>query len=296
MSGFLLLDKAKGLSSNAALQQVRRLYGRVKAGHGGSLDPLASGMLPIFMGQATKFTRFLLEAPKSYAVVAQLGRTTTTGDAEGDILNERPVPELSQDLLQACFKNFTGEQLQIPPMYSALKVAGKPLYAYARQGKELPREARAINIYSIKFLDLQGSLLSLEISCSKGTYIRSLVESIGEYLGCGAYVQDLRRLSVSAFLSNEMYSLESVQALEPQERLALLKPVESLLSHMPVWQLSDTEGEAFTHGRPLIGELDGWVRVYKQETCFVGAVRLAEGVIQERCSMVNCPVDFYSVM
>src|SRR5690554_7966123 len=196
VNGVILLDKPQGLTSNAALQQVRRFFNANKAGHTGALDPLATGVLPLCFGEATKLSHFSLAADKTYQVVAQLGQRTTTSDAEGDVVWQATPAQLAavnSDRIDSAIAHFTGEQTQSPSMYSALKYEGRPLYWYARQGIEVPRKMRTIHIRDIQFLNWTHDQLTLEVTCSKGTYIRTLIDDLGQHLGCGAYVQELHR-------------------------------------------------------------------------------------------------------
>lgn len=233
--GILLLDKPAGFSSNAALQKVKWLYQAKKAGHTGSLDNLATGLLPICLGEATKLSAFLLDADKRYQATCRLGISTTTADAEGEVLEERPVPDLSAADLEAVLARFVGPQQQLPPMYSALKYQGQPLYKLARQGKEVEREPRPITIYALELLSLDLPSFSIEVSCSKGTYIRTLAEDIGKVLGCGAHVSALRRIGVGAY--SDMIALETLQETAENggfEALdALLNPLEGALPEWP---------------------------------------------------------------
>ena len=199
INGILLLDKAIGITSNTALQQVKRLYQAKKAGHTGSLDPLASGLLPLCLGEATKLSSFLLDSDKEYEGTCQFGSKTTTGDAEGDVIETRPVPALSREMLQELCTAFTGEIEQIPPMHSAIKKNGQPLYKLAHQGIEIEREPRAVTVHELTILDIQETAFRFHLRCSKGTYVRTLVEDIGERLGCGAHLSSLRRTAVGPF-------------------------------------------------------------------------------------------------
>src|SRR3990167_9071748 len=204
LSGLLVLDKPVGITSNAALQQVKALYQASKAGHTGSLDPLASGMLIICFGEATKFSQYLLDADKTYEVHAKLGEKTTTGDAEGEIVTRQSVPTFSKNEIEKVLENFRGEIRQIPSMYSAIKYQGKPLYEYARAGIEVERQARPIFIYELVLRSIEKQECHLFVHCSKGTYIRTLIENIGDKLRCGAHVAGLRRLSIGKFGPNSM--------------------------------------------------------------------------------------------
>lgn len=206
LTGILLLDKRSGITSNRALQDMRHLFQALKAGHTGSLDPLATGLLPICFGEASKFSQFLLDADKRYQVRARLGVTTTTGDADGDVVAEQPVPALDAALIESVLARFRGDILQVPSMYSALKRNGVPLYELARKGIEIEREARPVSIYELSLLAWDATSLTLDCHVSKGTYIRSLVEDIGAVLGCGAHVVDLRRLSAGPFRAESMWT------------------------------------------------------------------------------------------
>lgn len=267
ISGLLLLDKPLGLSSNAALQRAKRILGIKKAGHMGTLDPLATGMLPICLGEATKFSDFILQADKVYRTHAYLGKKTTTGDAEGEVLVEKTVPaDLSIDKIQTVLNEFVGEITQVPPMYSALKHQGKPLYELARQGIEIERAARTIKIFSIKLINVRLPIVELEVHCSKGTYIRTLVEDIGERLACGAHVSLLRRLQVANFNADQMVSLDELEAngaccgIESKSYKFIL-PITKMLAHIPVLTLSDDlvfyirRGQAVTVSQLPPGEL-----------------------------------------
>lgn len=229
VDGILLLDKPTGITSNAALQQVKGIYFAEKAGHTGALDPLATGMLPICFGEATKFSQFLLDSDKRYQVVAQLGQRTDTSDADGEIISERAVNFTDTELLHS-IDQFRGDIEQVPSMFSALKYEGKPLYEYARAGIEVPRKSRPISVYEIKLLDYDrdAKTLSMEIHCSKGTYIRTIVDDLGELLGCGAHVAQLRRIGVSGYPADKMVTLEELEALLQQARDQEIQPKELL--------------------------------------------------------------------
>jgi tRNA pseudouridine55 synthase len=222
LHGVLLLDKPLGLSSNQALQCVKRLFNAEKAGHTGSLDPLACGMLPICFGNATKFSQYLLEADKTYEVTARLGIKTTTGDAEGEIIAQKAVPAFDIAILDKICDQFRGTISQVPSMYSALKVDGQVLYKLARKGITIDRPAREVTIRHLEILDRQDNDLKMRITCSKGTYIRTLVEDLGEVLGCGAYVSELRRSSVASLSSHSMVTLPELEALAEQNALDAL--------------------------------------------------------------------------
>lgn len=245
VNGVLLFDKPGQLSSNHALQQVRRLFEAQKAGHTGTLDPMATGLLPICLGEATKFSAHLLDADKVYRARVQLGVTTDTGDAEGQVLCEQAVPVLTRLGLDAVLEAFRGEIEQVPPMYSALKHQGRKLYELAREGKQVERAARPVTVYDARLLTLGENSFDLEVSCSKGTYIRTLAEDIGAALGCGAHLTGLRRLASGGFGSEAMVTLDSLEASStPGGRDAWLLPVDSLVAHLPALEVS---AEALAH-------------------------------------------------
>ncbi|MGR9043846.1 MAG: tRNA pseudouridine(55) synthase TruB [Gammaproteobacteria bacterium] len=269
--GLLLLDKRLGVSSNRALQEVKRLLNANKAGHTGSLDPLATGLLPLCFGEATKVSAFMLDADKRYRVAIKLGVVTDTGDAEGQVLATRTVPSLSLDTLKSCLNRFTGEIDQVPPMYSALKHEGRKLYELARQGKHVERKARRISIYKIELLNFSDDRLELDVWCSKGTYIRTLAEDIGQYLGCGGTVDALRRLEAGRFSIDNALTLEQLQALSAEALRARLLAVDLPLQNMPAVTLSDNQAAAVRQGRRLTleGTITGLVRMYCGP-CFLG--------------------------
>lgn len=262
--GILLLDKRLGVSSNKALQEVRRLFDANKAGHTGSLDPLATGLLPLCFGEATKVSALMLDDDKRYEVLIQLGVMTDTGDAEGRILETRPVPGLSLDDIKACLKKFTGEIDQVPPMYSALKHHGKKLYELARAGETVERKARRITIYDLQLLSFSKDQLALDVRCSKGTYIRSLAEDIGHELGCGGTVKQLRRLEAGQFVIENARTLEQLSEMDEQELQQCLIDVDKPLESLPAVQLSESEASRIKQGQALkIKEaLPGMVRMY----------------------------------
>jgi tRNA pseudouridine55 synthase len=249
--GILLLDKRLGVSSNKALQEVRRLFNANKAGHTGSLDPLATGLLPLCFGEATKVSALMLDDNKRYQVVVQLGVMTDTGDAEGTVIETKPVPELSVDDILACLGKFTGEIDQVPPMYSALKLNGKKLYELAREGKIVERKARHITIFELKLLDFSTDQLTLDVFCSKGTYIRSLAEDIGHYLGCGGTVKELRRLEAGQFSIENARTIEQLTAMDQQSLFQCLINVDKPLEALPAVQLSDEQTICIKYGQTL---------------------------------------------
>ena len=275
--GILLLDKQLGFSSNASLQKAKRLFNAQKAGHTGSLDPLATGMLPICFGEATKVSAFLLESNKRYQTIAQLGQTRTTGDAEGEIIVERDVPSFTPETIQAVLAQFTGQIAQIPPMYSALKKDGRPLYELARKGQTVERKARNITIYDLQLLAQTANTLTLDVACSKGTYIRTLVEDIGAALGCGAYVSKLHRSIVSPFEGQPMVDFQQLeQAKSEQGQAALydyLLPVDFALQHWDKVILNCADSALFKMGQTVkVAEssVDEQRRVYSETGDFLG--------------------------
>lgn len=251
LDGVLLLDKPAGLTSNAALQQAKRLFSAEKAGHTGSLDPMATGLLPLCFGEATKFSRFLLDADKSYSAVLRLGETTTTGDAEGTVLQVRGTEVVRADI-EAAAAGFRGESLQLPPMHSALKHEGRALYTYARKGIDIEREERPIRIDDIAVVDVQGSDVTIAVRCSKGTYIRTLAEDIGEKLGCGAHLVALRRTGVASFSVAEAVSLDQLAVQTPAERDSALLPLDCLVAALPACQCSDAQAAALKFGQIVL--------------------------------------------
>lgn len=250
IDGVLLLDKPQGLTSNAALQQAKRLLCAEKAGHTGSLDPMATGLLPLCFGEATKFSRFLLDADKRYSAVLRLGETTTTGDAEGTILQTRPVA-VSQFELESVVAGFVGESLQTPPMHSALKYEGRALYTYARAGIEIERTPRRIRIDDITILGQRNNDVSLDVRCSKGTYIRTLAEDIGAKLGCGAHLVALRRTGVGGFSLAQSVSLDAFASKTLDERASALLGLDCLVSDLPAWECSESDAKALRFGQTV---------------------------------------------
>jgi tRNA pseudouridine55 synthase len=255
--GIVLLDKRLGVSSNRALQEVRHLFNANKAGHTGSLDPLATGLLPLCFGEATKVSALMLDDNKRYQVAIQLGVMTDTGDAEGVIIEKKPVPDLSHNEIQTCLQQFTGEIDQIPPMYSALKHNGKKLYELAREGKTIERKARRIKIFELKLLTGsqvkagESGQLMLEVYCSKGTYIRSLAEDIGHYFGCGGTVQALRRLEAGQFSIEQAKTIEQLTSLNEHDLFQCLVSVDKPLEVLPCVQLSDEQAISIKYGQSI---------------------------------------------
>lgn len=260
LNGVLLLDKATGHSSNDMLQKVKRLFGAQKAGHTGALDPLATGMLPICLGEATKFSQYLLDSDKRYRVIAKLGQRTDTSDSDGEVVETREIA-FSNDLLMEKLESFRGKTMQVPSMFSALKHQGKPLYHYARQGITIEREAREINVFELLFIRHEGDELELELHVSKGTYIRTIIDDLGEMLGCGAHITMLRRLEVADYPSDKMITLNDLQALfdkATDEEIApatyldpLLLPMDSPVSNFPVANISEALSVNALHGNAV---------------------------------------------
>ncbi|MDD5319601.1 MAG: tRNA pseudouridine(55) synthase TruB [Methylococcales bacterium] len=276
--GIVLLDKRPGVSSNRALQEVRRLFNANKAGHTGSLDPLATGLLPLCFGEATKVSALMLDDNKRYQVVIQLGVMTDTGDAEGIVIETKQVPDLSVDQIQACLNTFTGEIEQIPPMYSALKYNGKKLYELAREGKTVERKARRICIFDLKLRDFFKDRLTLEVFCSKGTYIRSLAEDIGHTLGCGGTVTALRRLEAGQFSIEDAKTIEQLTAMNEQDLFQCLVNVDKPMEALPAVQLSAEQAVLIKYGQSINftafqnsgpGTMQGTARMY-QASVFLG--------------------------
>lgn len=247
--GVFLLNKPIGISSNAALQKVRGLFRANKAGHTGALDPLATGLLPICLGEATKFSHYLLDADKRYQTTVQLGRSTTTGDVEGETLLQQTRPNLTRERILSVLTQFLGQSMQIPPMYSALKKQGTPLYQLARQGIDIEREARSINIKALRLLDFNQHSLTLDILCSKGTYIRVLGEDIAKALGTVGHLSWLHRIQTGHFTLDEQYSIEYLQSLTETQRDQLLLPVYAPVIDLPRYQLEPERVKYFCNGQ-----------------------------------------------
>jgi tRNA pseudouridine55 synthase len=260
INGVILLDKPYEMSSNSALQKVKRIFFAQKAGHTGALDPLATGMLPICLGEATKFSQFLLDTDKTYQVTAKLGIRTTTSDADGEVVSEKTV-NITREQLALALESFRGTTQQVPSMYSALKYQGQPLYKYAREGIEVPRESRDITVFRLDLLRFEGDEVDLDIHVSKGTYIRTIVDDLGELLGCGAHVADLRRSGVGNYPTNRMVTLEQLQTLveqaqeqdrSPSELLdPLLLPMTTACDGIPEVFIDDMSAKYLRHGNPV---------------------------------------------
>jgi len=282
--GVLLLDKQVGVSSNDALIKAKWLLSALKAGHTGTLDPFATGLLPLCFGEATKFAQDLLDADKTYETIVHLGITTNTGDTEGETIATAAV-DVTRAQIDAVLEQFRGDILQVPPMYSALKRDGKPLYEYAREGITLEREARPVTIHLLEFVAYEAPFLTLRVRCSKGTYIRVLGEDIGAALGCGAHLNALRRIQVGDLFINSAITIEQLAATEEGARSALLAPVDALLTSFPALYLSEELARRFLHGQRLaLGKEDivvpaeqGRVRVYRE----ADKALLGTGLLQE---------------
>ena len=274
IDGVFLLDKPQGMSSNDIMQKVKRVFQANKAGHTGALDPLATGMLPICLGEATKFSQFLLDADKRYVVTAKLGERTDTSDAEGQVVKTRPVNVETSQILTA-LEQFRGDILQVPTMFSALKHNGKPLYEYARAGITVEREARPITIFGINFIEYQAPSLTLEVHCSKGTYIRTLVDDLGEVLGCGAHVTVLRRTAVADYPTEKMMTWDALQALAEQGDLDQhLLPIDTAVSKLPALKLNAEQSKGIGFGQRVKfaneAKLRGQVRLFSDKNIFLG--------------------------
>ena len=284
VDGVLLIDKPVGLSSNDALTKVKRIVNAKKAGHTGTLDPFATGLLPLCFGEATKFSQDLLEADKTYDAVVHLGITTTTGDTEGETVETRPV-DVTPEQIEAALARFRGPIMQIPPMYSALKRDGKALYEYAREGIVLEREARPVTIHKLEMLAYDAPMLTIRVTCSKGTYVRVLGEDIGADLGCGAHLNALRRIQVGNLTVEGMVTLEQLQAHD--NPLSLLAPVDALLSSFPRVELTAELAARFLNGQRLalnrepvtLPETQGRVRVYHDDRLLGTAILQDYGVL-----------------
>lgn len=269
VNGILVLDKPTGISSNAALQKVKRLYQAQKAGHTGSLDPLATGVLPICLGEATKVSHYLLDADKRYRAKCVLGSVTTTGDSDGDIIDTKPIPELNKTQILDLLASFEGEQEQTPPMFSALKHNGRPLYEYARKGIEIERKSRRITLFEIKLLDFstvnksadKPAFIEIEVHCSKGTYIRTLCEDIGQAIGCGAHISALRRVTSGPFSLSQAITIEQLyEQFNPDDELdeakqlqmdELLLPTETAIEQIPSVMLNEAQFKQIQHGMTI---------------------------------------------
>ncbi|MEM5385589.1 tRNA pseudouridine(55) synthase TruB [Paraburkholderia phymatum] len=287
LDGVLLLDKPVGLSSNDALIRAKRLYLAKKAGHTGTLDPLASGLLPLCFGEATKFSQDLLDADKTYEATMRLGIRTTTGDAEGEAIETRDVA-CDQPAVERALAQFRGDIVQVPPMYSALKRDGKPLYEYARAGQTVEREGRQVTIHALELVACALPDVTFRVTCSKGTYVRTLAEDIGEALGCGAHLVMLRRTGVGVLTLEHSVTLDALSDATESERDAWLQPVDALLTTFPSVQLDAEATRRFLHGQRLrLADLSvgddvlhaARTRVYASEGKLLGVARVGEGVL-----------------
>jgi len=278
LDGVLLFDKPLELSSNTALQKVRRLYHAEKAGHTGTLDPLATGLLPVCFGEATKFTIALLDADKSYRATIRLGQRTTTGDAEGEVIETRAVA-VDETQVLAVLAKFMGETRQLPPMHSAIKHQGKPLYEYIRKGETVERELRTVFVRELKLERLEGDELEFSVLCSKGTYVRTLAEDISEMLGCGGHLIALRRTGIGAFSLAHAYTLAQLEVMDAVQRDACLMPLDCLVQDLPRLELDEVQANRMAQGQRLglsDGYPDGKRRLYVAER-FIGLGELAGG-------------------
>jgi tRNA pseudouridine55 synthase len=289
--GILLLDKRLGVSSNKALQEVKRLFNAQKAGHTGSLDPLATGLLPICFGEATKVSGMMLEDNKRYHVLIQLGIKTDTGDMEGEIIDTRTIPAFTLNEIEAILEKFKGSIDQVPPMYSALKLNGKKLYELARNGITVERSARRITIFELKLISAQKDTLELDVYCSKGTYIRSLAEDIGETLGCGATVKALRRTQSGSFAIEQAITFEQLQKLGDEQFLETLIDVDSPLKALPCIQLNNQQATSIKFGQALSGveeHAPGSVRMYDEGGFLgLGEMRLDGKLVPKKLFNMN---------
>lgn len=276
LNGVLLLDKPKNLSSNTALQKARRLYAAEKAGHTGVLDPLATGLLPVCFGEATKFAQYLLDADKAYTATLKLGEATTTGDAEGEVVEKARADIAAEEFQTAC-QALTGNIRQVPPMFSALKHEGKPLYEYARKGIVIERKPRNITIYSIEITEFDAPKAVIDVRCSKGTYIRTLSEDIAKHIGTFAHLTDLRRTETAGFSIGQSYTLEKLAEMDEAGRDAVLLPCDVLVQHLPKLVLNPQQEQMLKHGRQPeysdgLSQTDAPLRAYGEDGRFIGLV------------------------
>jgi tRNA pseudouridine55 synthase len=276
IDGIVLLDKPIGFSSNDALQRVKRLFDARKAGHTGSLDRLASGLLPVCLGEATKISGVLLNADKRYLATFRLGERTTTGDAEGEVLERRPVDSLTRSEVERALARFVGSIEQVPPMHSAIKYQGRPLYKLAHRGIEVERQPRRVTIYALDLLDLRGADARVAIRCSKGTYVRTLAEDVGAVLGCGGHVAELRRTGSGPYQDPDMVTLDQLEALARQGLAALdaaILPIESAVRDWPDIRLPEDVAYYLRQGQAVLvprAPTRGWVRLYGGDARFLG--------------------------
>lgn len=286
ISGVVLLDKPLGLSSNQAMQRVKHLYQAEKAGHTGSLDPLATGLLPICLGEATKFANFLLDADKTYLATVKLGITTTSADAEGEVIAQKPV-DVTLQQVESVLHQFIGDIEQTPPIYSALKVDGKPLYAYARAGQEVEIKSRYVSIHQIHLEHFEADELVFTVTCSKGTYIRTLAQDIGAKLGCGAHLKGLRRLTSGTFDLQDALPLEVLSELSLEELDAKLLPIDIKIQHLPKLTLNAEQTDIIQHGQAIKPNqeiiFNEFIRLYDMSGEFIGlAQKQADGKLHPK--------------
>lgn len=284
MSGIVLLNKPKGLSSNQALQKVRRLFCQDKAGHTGTLDPMATGMLPICFGSATKVIEYLLDADKAYRATIKLGEATDTGDAEGVIITACAIPILNETLIESVLKHFRGPLSQVPPMYSALKHQGKPLYELARQGLEIERQARAITIYELTVVDFTTDTLTVDVKCSKGTYVRTLAEDIAKQLGTCGHLIALHRRYCAGFKDQPMVTLEQLTEMNLSERQKHVLPADAGLQHSPILAISEQQYRELLQGKTVQFEQplqSGDYRLYYQDR-LVALANIGQQAVKNR--------------
>lgn len=281
--GILLLDKPSGVTSNAALQTVKHLFFAKKAGHTGSLDPLATGLLPLCLGEATKMSSFLLDSDKAYEGTCQLGTKTNTGDAEGHVIETRPIPKITEAILNKIINRFIGEIEQIPPMHSAIKKDGQPLYKLAHQGIEVEREPRRVEIYELDLLEILDDSFRFSLSCSKGTYVRTLVEDIGEILGCGAHLSALRRTAAGPFSLDDAITIEQLEQIKESEGNQgldnCLLAMDTALDGWPAIRLSDNSTHYMRQGQAVQvsqAPTSGWVRLFASDDQFLGVGKILD--------------------
>ena len=295
VSGILLLDKPQGITSNAALQAVKHLFDACKAGHTGSLDPLATGVLPLCFGEATKFSQFLLDADKHYLARIRLGVATDSGDSDGKVTETKPVPVYGDDQLEQVINRYRGVISQIPSMFSALKVNGQPLYKLARQGIEVERKERQVTIHQLTLIERSNDELLLDIQCSKGTYVRTLAEDIGRDLGCGAHVIGLRRLAAGPFVIEDAVTMQELESSEKHRLDDLLLPISSSVKDWPSVELTEMTTTYLRQGQPVQisnAPTEGWVSIFSEsdngDELFVGVGEiLGDGRIAPRRLVVE---------
>ena len=294
VNGVLFIDKSPGMTSNGVLGALKRLYNADKAGHTGTLDPFATGLLPVALGEATKFSGHLIDADKTYLATMKLGVTTTTGDPEGEVLAVRPV-QVDAAAIDAAFGKFCGEIDQVPPMYSALKRDGKPLYEYARAGVTLERAARRVTIRSLDLVMMESDAIQFRVACSKGTYVRTLAEDIGNVLDCGAHLIALRRERSGPFTLDGAVSLAQIEAMPQADRDALLRPIDALIGHLPRVEVDNTQAARLRLGQRLAMHalgltVPGLYRAYDEKGALTGLVQVIDGAVRpERLAAQGSP-------